>query len=136
MGTGEGAQNAATLGGWQMMVSKYSEKQDAALEFVKYMCSPEVQRSFMLERSHASTVLANYEDPEVQAASPFFASLGPVFQGGAVARPSSVTGDLYPEVSSIYFTELNQVLTGSKSGADAASSMESQITELIEGDDL
>jgi len=136
MGGGDGARNAATLGGWQMMVSRYSEKQDAALEFVKYMCSPEVQRSFMLERSHAATVPALYEDAEVQEASPFFASLGPVFQGGAVARPSSVTGALYPEVSSIYFTELNQVLTGSKSGADAAAAMESQITELIEGDDL
>ncbi|MBA3528281.1 MAG: hypothetical protein H0T91_03015 [Propionibacteriaceae bacterium] len=53
-----------------------------------------------------------------------------------MARPSSITGDLYPEVSSIYFTELNQVLTGSKSGADAAGAMEEQITELLEGDDL
>jgi trehalose/maltose transport system substrate-binding protein len=132
MGDGEGARNAATLGGWQMMVSKYSQNQEAGIEFVKYMCSPEVQLSYAVERSHLPTIASVYDAPEVAAASEFIPRLKDVFQGGAVARPSSVSAEEYNAISTIYFTELNQVLTGAKSGADAAAAMEEQMTPIME----
>jgi len=131
-GTGEGARNAATLGGWQLMVSKYSQNQEAAIELVKFMCSPEVQLSFAVERSHLPTIAAVYDAPEVAEASEFIPRLKEVFQGGAVARPSSVTGELYNEVSIAYHTLLNQVLTGEKDAAGAAQQMEEQISSIIE----
>jgi len=132
MGTGEGARNAATLGGWQMMVSKYSQNQEAGIEFVKYMCSPEVQLSYAVERAHLPTIASVYDAPEVAEASEFIPRLKDVFQGGAVARPSSVSAEEYNAISTIYFTELNQVLTGAKSGADAAAAMEEQMTPIME----
>jgi trehalose/maltose transport system substrate-binding protein len=135
-GDGEGARNADTLGGWQLMVSKYSKNQEAGIEFVKYMCSPELETAFAVERSMLPTIASVYDAPEVAAASEFIPRLKDVFQGGAVARPSSVTGEQYPEISAIYYTELNQVLTGAKSGADAAAMMESQIKEALAGSDL
>ena len=135
-GDGDQARNADCLGGWQMMVVKYSKEQDAALEFVKYMCSPEVQKAFMIERSHAATIASLYDDPDVAKASPFFASLKPVFQGGAVARPSSIASTKggpngYPRVSSAYWTAVNQVLTGQTSAADAVKSLEDQIKQIF-----
>jgi len=132
MGDGEGARNAATLGGWQMMVSKYSKNQDAGIELVKYMCSPEVQLSYAVERSHLPTIASVYDAPEVAASSEFIPRLKEVFQGGAVARPSSVSAEEYNAISTIYFTELNQVLTGAKSGADAAAAMEEQMTPIMQ----
>ena len=134
MGTGEGARNAAALGGWNMMVSRFSQAQDAALEFVKFMCSPELQKSFMLDRSHSATIATTYDDPQVIEQAPFFASLKDVFQGGAVARPSSVSGDLYGEVSSSYFQQLNAVLSGSRPAAEAAAQMQSDIESILSGD--
>jgi trehalose/maltose transport system substrate-binding protein len=131
-GEGEGARNAATLGGWQIMVSKYSKYQDAGIEFVKYLCSPELQTSYAVERSHLPTIASVYDSPEVAAASEFIPRLKDVFQGGAVARPSSVSAEEYNAISTIYFTELNQVLTGAKSGADAASAMEEQMSPIME----
>ena len=112
---GDGAEDvsAATLGGWQMMVSKYSENQDAAIEFVKYLTSPELQTSFAIERSHLPTIPAVYDDPAVAEASEFIPRLKPVFEA-AVGRPSAQTGDLYPELSTIFYQQLNQVLSGSK----------------------
>ena len=49
-GDGADARNADCLGGWQLMVSKFSKEPEASEEFVKYMCSPEVQKSFSIER--------------------------------------------------------------------------------------
>jgi trehalose/maltose transport system substrate-binding protein len=132
MGEGEGARNAATLGGWQLFVSKYSKNQEAAIELVKFMCSPEVELSFAVERSHLPTIASVYDAPEVAEASEFIPRLKEVFQGGAVARPSSVSAEEYNAVSTIYFTELNQVLTGAKSGADAAAAMEEQMKPIME----
>jgi len=133
-GSGEGARNADTLGGWQLMVSRYSTKQEAAIEFVRFMCSPEVQTSFAIERSHLPTIVSVYDDPAVAAASEFIPRLKDVFQGGAVARPSSVTGDLYPEISATYSSQLNAVLTGATAAADAVASMEEDFTASLEGE--
>ena len=43
-GAGEGARSAATLGGWNLAVSKYSKNPDAAIELVKWIASPEMQK--------------------------------------------------------------------------------------------
>ncbi len=131
MGTGEGSSHAATLGGWQMMVSTYSEAQDAAIEYVRYMCSAEVQLSYAVERSHLPTIASVYDDPQVAAASEFIPRLKDVFQGGAVARPSSITSYLYNDVSIAYFTGLNQVLTGQVDAQTAVDDMTSQIEDII-----
>jgi trehalose/maltose transport system substrate-binding protein len=131
MGSGEGASNAATLGGWQFMVSRYSQAQEAAIEYVRYMCSPEVQLAYAIERSHLPTIGSVYDSPELVAANEFMARLRPVFEGGAVARPSSVTSYLYPDVSIAYFTALNQILTGQTDAQSAVDGMTSQIEDII-----
>ena len=42
MGTAEGARSAATLGGWNLAVSKYSKNPEVAIELAKFIASPEV----------------------------------------------------------------------------------------------
>ena len=130
-GDGEDASNAATLGGWQMMVSKYSPNQEAAIEFVKFMCSPELQLAYAVERSHLPTIGSVYDAPEVAEASEFIPRLREVFEGGAVARPSSVSGDLYNSVSIAYFSQLHSVLTGQQDGATAVEAIESELTDIM-----
>lgn len=130
-GDGPNASNAATLGGWQMMVSKYSENQEAAIEFVRYICSPELQKSYAIERAHLPTIAAVYDDPDVAAASSFIAELKPVFQGGAVARPSTASGEFYNSVSVAYHQRVNQVLTGQKTGQQAAEELASELEDIM-----
>jgi len=130
-GDGEGATNADTLGGWQMMVSKYSKSPDAATEFAKYLTSKEVQKSAAIELSHLPTIPDLYDDPEVLAVNPFFAALKPVFLGGAVARPSTVTKDLYNEVSTDYFTTINQILVGNVETAAAISDLANKLNDIV-----
>lgn len=131
MGDGPNASHAATLGGWQLMVSKYSKSQEAAIEYVKYMCSPELQKSYAVERSHLPTIPSVYDDPDVAAASEFIPRMKDVFLGGAVARPSTVAGELYNSVSIAYHQRLNQILTGAKEAAAAVEEIEAELKDIM-----
>ena len=124
--TGDGSTHADTLGGWQMFVSQYSENQEIAAEFARYMTSRPIQKSRAIEVANLPTIGELYEDPDVLAAQPYYEEMYDVFAGGAVPRPSTVSADLYNEVSIAYFTAVNQILTG----ADAASTVEDMASEL------
>lgn len=120
MGDGEGATHAATLGGWQMMVSAYSRQPDAGKAFAAYMTSPELQKARAIERSALPTIGDLYQDQDILAANPFFGELFEVFESGSVARPSTPSADLYNDVSTAYFTRVNEILTGSAAEVPAA----------------
>jgi trehalose/maltose transport system substrate-binding protein len=131
-GEGAEARNADTLGGWQMAVSNYSDNLDAAAQFAVCMTSREAQKIRAVQGSYLPTIGDLYQDEEVLAANPFFGQLYDVFAGGAVARPSTVTGEQYNEVSTIYFTEISRVLTGQQSGQQAVEQLESQLQSLLQ----
>ena len=129
---GDDGQNADTLGGWQMAVSKYSDDVDAAAEVAVCITSAEAQKFRATLGSSLPTIGTLYSDEDVLAANPFFGQLFDVFNGGAVARPSTVTGEDYNQVSTIYFTEVNKVLTGQQTGQQAVEAIESQLQGLLQ----
>lgn len=131
-GEGDNARNADTLGGWQMAVSRYSEDVDSAAQFAVCMTSREAQKIRATQGSYLPTIGDLYQDEEVLAANPFFEQLFDVFSGGAVARPSTVTAERYNEVSTIYFTEVNRVLTGQQTGQEAVQAIEEQLQSLLQ----
>jgi trehalose/maltose transport system substrate-binding protein len=121
--------NAATLGGWQLMVSKYSENPEVAAEFVRHMASPEAQEFRAISVSNLPTIGRLYRDPDVLAAQPFMERLFDVFNN-AVARPSTVTGELYNEVSAAYFNAVHTVLTGEETAEDALIDLEEELVSI------
>ncbi len=131
-GDGPGARNADTLGGWQMAVSKYSKHVDEAAKVAVCLTSPEAQKIRATQGSMLPTIGNLYKDADVLKANPFFGQLFDVFNGGAVARPSTVTGDKYNQVSTIYFTEVSKVLSGQQKGQDAVQSIEKQLKDLLQ----
>ena len=125
---GPEGQHAATLGGWQTFVSAYSQNQDIAKEFCRYMSSAPIQKSRAIERANLPTIGSLYQDPDVLAAQPYYEAMFDVFSGGAVPRPSTVAADLYNDVSIAYFTAVNEIL----GGADAPSRVEEMAAEIEE----
>ncbi|MGC4190345.1 MAG: ABC transporter substrate-binding protein [Thermomicrobiales bacterium] len=115
MGDGDGASHAATLGGWQVFVSKYSKQQDAAKVLAGYLASEQVQKARAVERALLPTIESLYQDQDVLAANPFFKDMLDTFKSGSVARPSTASADLYGEVSLAYYTALNEILSGTAS---------------------
>jgi len=119
---GSDGKHAATLGGWQLMVSKYSKNPDAAADLVRYLTSAEIQKRDAIELTRLPTRPALYQDKDVLANVPWFGSLLPVFKN-AVARPSTILKGDYNQFATIFFNNLNEVLNGQKSEEDALRSI-------------
>ncbi len=126
---GDSGSGSATLGGWQLAVSKYSKNPQVAADVALYLASSDEQKIRAIEGSFNPTIPALYDDAEVCAAQPFLCKLKDVFTN-AVARPSTVTAPKYNEVSSLFFQAVHSVLTGEKDGAAALSELELDLKDL------
>ncbi|MGH0250239.1 ABC transporter substrate-binding protein [Sinorhizobium meliloti] len=125
----DGDQPSSTLGGWNLAVSKYSEEQEAAIAFVKFLGSAETQKVRAIELSNLPTIAALYDDPEVAAAQPFMPHWKPIFQS-AVPRPSAVAKVKYNEVSSKFWSAVHNTLSGNGTAAENLELLEVELTEL------
>ena len=112
---GDNGKNAACLGGWQLMVSAHSKVPDAAADLVRYLSSAEIQKKIAIQFSVLPTRTALYSDQDVLAKNPFFKTMLDVLNN-AVARPSTLTGADYTQLSTAFFQNANNVLTGAESG--------------------
>ncbi|WP_163577358.1 ABC transporter substrate-binding protein [Halomonas faecis] len=126
---GPDGESAATLGGWNLAVSKYSEDPELAADLVAFLTGEAEQKRRAIEGSYNPTLEALYEDEEVLTAVPFFGTLYDTF-ANAVARPSAVTGDSYGRVSNAFFDTTHSVLSGDMSASDALVQLEGQMRRL------
>jgi trehalose/maltose transport system substrate-binding protein len=127
---GADGKNAACLGGWQLMVSAYSKAPDAAADLVHYLTTAELQKKHAIDISLLPTLPALYSDPDVLAKNPFFKNLLPVLEN-AVARPSTVTGADYNQISTAFFQSVNKVLTGGATAKDAVVAIEKVAKRVV-----
>jgi trehalose/maltose transport system substrate-binding protein len=121
----------ATLGGWQLAVSKYSAHPKEAADFVLFLTSKAEQKRRAIKASFSPTISSLYADPEVLKAAPFFGRLSNVFVN-AVARPSAQTVPKYSQASTFIFTAVHNVLTRQKSAQVALEGLEIDLKELLE----
>jgi trehalose/maltose transport system substrate-binding protein len=128
-GDGEGGRSAATLGGWNVAVSKYSPDPEAAIELAKYLASPEVQKERAIAQSNLPTIPSLYEDADVLAASPFMANWKAIFEQ-AVPRPSAPTKTDYNEVSSLFWSAVHNTLSGNGTAAENLEMLEADLADL------
>lgn len=126
---GATGQNAATLGGWQLAVSKYSKNPAIAADLVMYMTSSESQKYRAINGSYNPTIADLYKDKDVLAANPFFGSLYDVFTN-AVPRPATATGLKYPEVSAAFWNATHDVLSGTASAEDSLKKLEGKLKQI------
>ena len=127
---GDNGKNAACLGGWNLMVSTYSKAPDVAADLVKYLDSSDTQKQRAVELSLLPTLPALYADPDVLAKAPWFKNMLDVLQN-AIARPSTVTGADYNQISTAFFQSVNKVLSGGQSAQDAVKDVEKVGKRLV-----
>jgi trehalose/maltose transport system substrate-binding protein len=120
------------LGGWQLAVSKYSAKAEAAADLVRYLTSKEEQKRRAIVGSFNPTIDALYKDQEVLAASPFFGELYDTFVN-AVARPSRVTGVRYNQVSAEFWNAVHATLSGQGDAKTNLAQLEQTLDRVSRG---
>ena len=87
--------SAACLGGFQYGVNAASKKKHAAIDFLRFLSSPETQLRFATASGLPPTRGSVFDDPALAKAQPFLSQLKDVFVG-ALARPVTAK---YPKVT-------------------------------------
>ena len=108
-----GAGSAATLGGWNLAVSKYSENQQAAIELVMFLTGEEAQKTRAIEITRLPTIEALYDDAEIAEAQPSIPQWKEIFVN-TVPRPSAPTQGAYNEVSKEVWDAVHATLSGER----------------------
>ena len=73
--------------------------------------SQQEQKRRAIEGGYNPTYKVLYQDPEILATNPFFATLYKTFIN-AVARPSKITGTKYNQVSNEFWNTVHDTLSG------------------------
>lgn len=126
---GDHDSSAATLGGWNVAVSKYSEHQDAAVSLAMYLASPEAQKTRALIAGNLPTIVSLYDDADIAEAVPIIPQWKDVFLQ-AVPRPSAPTQGAYNEVSSKFWSAVHNTLSGDGTAAENLELLELELTDL------
>ena len=127
---GDSGESAATLGGWNLAVNKYSEHPEVAADLALFIAGYKIQKLRAVEGSFNPTIKELYQDEEVLEANPFFASLYDVFIN-AVPRPSSQAGKQYGRISERFFQATHSVLADESDVETAYSYLELEIEDVL-----
>jgi trehalose/maltose transport system substrate-binding protein len=124
--------SAATLGGWNIAVSRYSPNPEAAISLAKYMASAEFQKGNAMLGSKLPTIVALYDDPEIAEKQSIIPRWKEIFLN-AVPRPSAPTKVSYNEVSSKFWSAVHDTLSGNGTAAENLELLEIDLDELKGG---
>ncbi len=131
-GEGAEARHAAALGGQHLAVSRYSAHPKEAADLVRYLTAAPEQKRRALEGSFNPTLRSLYADAELVAANPFYKDFLPIVDS-AVARPSTVTGRRYNQVSSAFVRVVHGVLSGQGAASAGLVDLNKELERLGRG---
>ena len=100
-----------------------------AIELVKWIASPEMQKYRALKSSNLPTIQALYDDADIAKEQPIIPRWKEVFLN-AVPRPSAPAKVKYNEVSSQFWTAVHKTLSGEGAAADNLADLEVGLTKL------
>ena len=126
---GSNATSAATLGGWNVAVSKFSQHQEAAISLALYLAGPEAQKTRAINEANLPTIVSLYDDADIAKANPIVPRWKDVFLQ-AVPRPSAPTLGKYNEVSSKFWSAVHETLSGNGTAAENLEQLEAELTDL------
>jgi trehalose/maltose transport system substrate-binding protein len=126
---GPGGTTTATLGGWNVAVSKYSKNQADAIKLALFVGSQQFQKDRAIALSELPTYPALYDDADVAKAQPIIPLLKDAF-ANAAPRPSAPTKTKYNEVSNDFWSAVHDTLAGNGGAQDNLDALEAKLTQL------
>jgi trehalose/maltose transport system substrate-binding protein len=126
---GKNAQ-AATLGGFGLGLSRSSRHSAEALQLIRFL----IHREMEIEEARADYESRNwpewYDPTAILRLRRSSAETGQKPVSGVVARPSTVAGEKYEEVSRAYIQAVHSVLLGQSRAPEAAASLERELVRI------
>jgi trehalose/maltose transport system substrate-binding protein len=102
--------SVATIGGWELGVSKYSKHKGAAIEWIRYLTSPAAEKFTALFSSNPPTIASVAKNKAVVKKNPWLKRK--IRNVPRVGRPSRLLRAKYQEGSTIIFQGINQIENG------------------------
>jgi multiple sugar transport system substrate-binding protein len=121
-----GAATAATLGGWHLGISKYSDTKDRAWQLATFLLSQDTQKKLLMNLGWYSGRKDVYTDPEVRRNVANVDQLQQIVEQ-AVSRPDLA---YYDHVSRILQRYVNDCLSGKTEVRPAFSAMQQEIDRI------
>lgn len=122
-----GHSSAATLGGWQLGVNRYSRHPEMAERLVQYLTSAQAQKALAKTYGYNPPRRSLYKDEGLLAVQPHLRTLVTVYEQ---ARPRPVTPQ-YVRVSQVLQGEVSAVVAGLKSPEAALTEAQRAIGEVL-----
>jgi trehalose/maltose transport system substrate-binding protein len=118
---------SSSLGGANLAISAYSQHQQTALHFIRFMTTPQIQ-TIMLEQGSFPPVLRKlYAEPALTSR---FKYLPTLFDAIETAQPRPAISN-YDQASLVISSKAYQALEGAITPQEALADMQRQLTEII-----
>ncbi|HTE55411.1 MAG TPA: ABC transporter substrate-binding protein [Kofleriaceae bacterium] len=131
-GAGANARGAATLGGWNLAVSKFSKHPKEAADLALYLTGPEEQKRRAMDGGFHPTIASLYQDKEVLEKNPSFADLLDTFKN-AVPRPATATKGKYNQASTEFWSAVHAVLSKQKKAKESFAELKGKLEQMSRG---
>ena len=116
--------SVATIGGWELGVSKYSKHKGAATEWIRYLSSPGSEKFTAIYASNPPTIPSVARNKAVRRVNPWLKPK--IAKVARVGRPSRFLKAKYQEGSTIIFQGINRI----ENGQDAKSVLPGMAAQL------
>jgi len=123
----EGGRHAATLGGWHLGISRFSDNKKQAWELLQFILSFETQKNLALSLGWNPGRKDIYDDPEIQKKIPQVLALKKSLEN-AVARPNV---PYYTRISSILQKHVHSAIAGKEKPEQALLKAQKELDEAI-----
>ena len=121
---------AATLGGFGLGISRSSRHPTEALQLIRFLVHQEIKLEEAPSGHDSQNGPAVYDPTAISKTKQNSADNGKPQMSGIVARPSTVAGEKYEEVSRAYIEAVHSVLLGQSRAPDAAASLEQELVRI------
>jgi trehalose/maltose transport system substrate-binding protein len=120
--------SVATVGGWELGVSKYSKHKDAAIELIRYLSSAGAEKFTAIFASNPPTIPSVAANPAVVRVNPWLKPA--IAKVDRVTRPSRFLKAKYQQGSTIIFQGINQIEQG-QNAKSVLPRIQSQLNSLL-----
>lgn len=120
-------ESASVLGGWQLGINRYSNHPKEAEKLIKFLTSPEAQKTLALTVGYRPPRRSLYHDADLIKREPFIAGLYDIFMK---VRPRPVS-PYYVMITQIMQPEFSAAISGIRTPEAALKSISKQIDYLL-----